>query len=807
MIEKDIINFKDNLKDRLSKVSGKILEEATISDIYRAVGSILQEEIGRNWTDTNTRYKESDSKQMYYISMEFLTGKFTERNLQYMDLYEIVKTSVEQLGFSFEEVIGVETEPGLGNGGLGRLAAAFLDSLASLKMPGHGYGLRYEKGLFKQIIDRGQQFEMPDDWIREIDIWQYKREDAVYEVKFGGRIETSKEDGELGFEHIGYESVKAEAYDIPILGYQNKVVNHLRLWKANSYSDINFEEFSKGNLKQAFEDINDAKAITQFLYPNDSTYEGKKLRLKQEYFLVSASVQDIIKNYKKLNKPLANMSDYVAIHTNDTHPALAIPELMRILIDEEYLKWDDAWTICKDVFAFTNHTILSEAMETWDLGLYKEVLPRIYGITEEINHRFIYFLRNVKKISSEQELSKLSIIWDNKVRMVNLSILGSHSVNGVAWLHTEILKQRELNHFYKIFPDKFNNKTNGIVHRKWLLLANSELTNFLEEKIGDSFKTDALRLEDLMKFKDDEDSFNKLYDIKHKNKEDLARIIYEEQGIVLNTHSIFDVHIKRIHEYKRQLLNVLHIIYLYNELKENPNIDMVPRTFIFAGKAAPGYYAAKEIIRLINSVAKLVNEDIHIKDKLKVVFISNYNVSKAEYIIRAADVSEQISTTTKEASGTGNMKFMMNGAVTLATLDGANVEIFNEVSDDNMVIFGMKYAEVYEHYEKNDYNSKAIYYTNKTIKDTVDKLVDTKFFANGETFESLYDLLIKNNDSFFVLKDFEDYINAQKKVDTLYRDRKKWMQMCLINIAKSGVFSSDNTIKKYADEIWDIKPV
>ncbi len=807
MRENDLVEFKEKLKNTLSRVSGKLINEATESDIYRAIGTILRDEIGENWTNTHVKYREKDVKQIYYLSMEFLTGKFTEKNLQYLDLYDLARQSVEELGFSFEEVLKVEREPGLGNGGLGRLAAAFLDSLASLKLPGHGYGLRYEKGLFKQIIEDGYQLEAPDDWISEIDVWQYKREDAVYEVKFGGRIETSFKNDKLVFKHVDYESVKAEAYDIPILGYKNEIVNDLRLWRAKSYEDIDFEEFSNGNLKKAFENINRAKSITQFLYPNDSNYEGKKLRLKQEYFLVSASIQDIIKKFKKLGKAIEDIASFVSIHTNDTHPALAIPEFMRILLDEETLEWDDAWTITRQVFAFTNHTILSEAMETWDLNLYREVLPRIFEITDEINHRFMYFLRNIKKISSDEELNRLSIIWNNKVRMVNLSIVGSHSVNGVAKLHTDILKERELNHFYKIFPDKFNNKTNGIVHRKWLLKANGDLTDLIEEKIGSDFKKDALKLEDLMKYKKDGDVHDRLYNIKLKNKEKLANIIYKEQGIVLNPHSIFDVHIKRIHEYKRQLLNVLHIIYLYDKLKENPNIDMLPRTFIFAGKAAPGYYAAKEIIRLINSVANLVNWDVSIKDKIKLVFIANYNVSSATDIIPAADVSEQISTTTKEASGTGNMKFMMNGAITLATLDGANVEIYNAVSEENIVIFGMKKDQVYEYYAKNNYNSKEIYHTNQIIKNTVDRLIDSSYFGNGETFASLYDLLVKYNDNFFVLKDFEEYINAQKKIDKLYRNRDKWMEMSLVNIARSGIFSSDNTIKNYASDIWNIVPI
>lgn len=807
MLEKDLSNFKEKLTDTLDKVSGKILTEVTENDIYRAIGSILRDEIGINWSKTRTRYRDNKVKQVYYLSMEFLTGKFTQKNMQYLDLYEVMRTSVEQLGFNFEDVMRIEMEPGLGNGGLGRLAAAFLDSLSSLKLPGHGYGLRYEKGLFKQVIEDGKQLEAPDDWIKDIDMWQYKREDVIYEVKFGGKVKTSAKDGKLFFNHVDYESVRAEAYDIPILGYKNDVVNTLRLWRAESYDDIDFKEFSKGNLKGAFERTNRAKSITQFLYPDDSNYEGKKLRLKQEYFLVSASVQDILKDYRKLEEPIEKIADYVAIHTNDTHPALAIPEFMRILLDEDDLEWDDAWTITRDVFAFTNHTILIEAMEAWDVGLFQETLPRMFGIIDEINHRFMYFLRNIKKINSDAELNKLSIIWNNRVRMVNLSICGSHSINGVAWLHTEILKHRELNHFYKIFPEKFNNKTNGIVHRRWLLNANRELTNFLEEKIGDEFKKDALKLEDLMKFKEDKYTHDRLYDIKLENKKKLAEIIYREQGMVLNPYSIFDVHIKRIHEYKRQLLNVLHIIYLYVSLKENPNLDIVPRTFIFAGKAAPSYYAAKEIIRLINSVADLVNWDTTIKDKIKVVFIENYNVSSAQDIIPAADISEQISTTTKEASGTGNMKFMMNGAVTLATLDGANVEISEAVGEENIVIFGMKAHEVYEHYERNDYNSRYLYENDGVIRQVVDRLIDPNYFVDNETFGSLHDDLITRGDSFFLLKDFHSYKDAQAKIDEFYRDRNKWMKMSLINTAKSGVLSSDNTIRKYAEEIWDIKPI
>ena len=807
MVENDIEKFKKELITTINKISKMSLQEIKASDVYRALGVILQDHIGEDWTNTHKRQQDQKSKRMYYLSMEFLTGKFTAKNLQYLGLYKVAKEAVESIGFSFEDVLAVEAEPGLGNGGLGRLAAAFLDSLASLKLPGHGYGLRYERGLFKQLIEDGAQKEVADNWIKEIDIWQYKREDAIYEIKLGGRIETDKIDGKLIFKHVDYESIKAEAYDIPVLGYKNGVVNNLRLWKASSYQDINLDEFAKGNYRGAYDSINRANSITQFLYPNDSNYEGKKLRLEQEYFLVSASVQDIFRKFKKKDLAIEEMPNHIAIHTNDTHPALAIPEFMRILLDNENLEWKDAWEITTSVFAFTNHTILSEAMETWDMNLYRAVLPRIFQVTEEINNKFMYFLRETKGITQESELSKLSILWNNQVRMVNLSIIGAHSVNGVAQLHTDILKDRELNHFYKLYPEKFNNKTNGIVHRKWLLQANKELTSLLKEKIGEDFVQDARKLEKFLEYKNDEKVYDKLADIKLAKKQELADIIYEEQGIVLNPYSIFDIQIKRIHEYKRQLLNILHIIYLYDKLKENPNLDMVARTFIFAGKAAPGYHAAKEIIKLINAVAEVVNEDTTIKDKLKVVFVDNYNVSKAMHLIPAADVSEQISTTTKEASGTGNMKFMMNGAITLATLDGANVEISKAVGEDNIVIFGMKAEEVYEYYEKQNYNSRAIYEENEAIRKTVDHLIDEDFFNDGITFRSLYDDLITYNDTFFVLKDFIEYRNAQAKIDKIYRNQKVWMKMSLINTAKSGVFSSDNTIRKYANEIWDINPL
>ncbi len=800
-------NFKLRLQETIRKTAKMGFDEIVSTDVYRALGVIIQDEIGEDWTNTHLKQKDNNHKRMYYLSMEFLTGKFMEKNLQYLGLFDVAKAAIEDLGFDMDEVLAVENEPGLGNGGLGRLAVAFLDSLASMGLPGHGYGLRYEKGLFKQVIANGRQGEVADDWINEADTLQYKREDAIYEVKLGGVIETTGVNGKLSFKHVGYDSIKAEAYDIPMLGYRNNVVNNLRLWKASSYKGINLEEFSKGNVSGAFYDINRASAITQFLYPNDSNYEGKKLRLEQEYFLVSASIQDIIKKYLKKNLPFSELYEHIVIHTNDTHPALAIPEFIRILLDEYLLDWDTAFTITRKTFAFTNHTILSEAMETWDINLFKAVLPRIYQIIEEINRKFMDYLREERKITDNELLNKLNIIWDGRVRMVNLSILGSFSVNGVAKLHTEILKNSELNHFYQVFPEKFNNKTNGIVHRRWLLSANKELTNYLSDLIGDEFIYDARKLDKLLEYQNDENVYKALEEIKLKKKNALAYTIAKDLGIVVNPHSIFDVHVKRIHEYKRQLLNALHIIYLYDKLKANPNIDMVPRTFIFAGKAAPGYATAKEIIRLINSLANLINNDRLIKDKLKVVFMPNYSVSSAMKIIPAADVSEQISTTTKEASGTGNMKFMMNGAITLATLDGANVEISEAVGEDNIVIFGMKAEEVYEHYARNDYNSRYIYENDEEIKRVVDRLIDPNYFVDHETFGSLHDDLINRGDSFFLLKDFKAYKEAQAYIDTIYRDRNKWMKMSLINTAKSGVLSSDNTIRNYAEDIWKIKPM
>lgn len=802
---KDLILHK--LQEALYQVSGKDINDASDRELYLSLGTVLKEQIGKNLSERNKLYKSKNTKQTFYLSMEFLTGTFTKKNLQYLNLYNIVDEAFAEINRPLEKILAQEEDPGLGNGGLGRLAVAFLDSLASLNMPGHGYGLRYEKGLFKQKISENKQLELPDNWVNNDNIWEYKREEESYEVRIGGHIDISGSGNKLVFTHVDYNRVKAIPYDIPILGYRNDVVNYLRLWSADSFEDIDFKEFAKGNFEKSFKDIINAKVLTQFLYPEDSNIEGKKLRLEQEYFLVSASIQDLVKKYKDEGLPLSDFHKYRAIQINDTHPVLAIPELMRVLMDENQMEWADAWDITVKTFGFTNHTILSEAMERWDITIFKEILPRIWMIIEEINHRYLYFLENEKGITEKAKIDELSIINEKEVRMVNLAIMGSHSINGVAELHTNILKEKVLNNFYKVYPEKFNNKTNGIVHRRWLLNANPQLSAFIEDLIGDEFVSNPLALENLLQFIDDQDVLQELAKIKHHNKERLAKYIYDTQGIKIDSHSIFDIHIKRIHEYKRQFLNILHVMYLYEKLKQNPNLDMVPRTFIFGGKAVPGYYIAKEVIRLINSVANVVNNDLTIKDKLKVVFIENYNISKAELLFPAADVSEQISTTTKEASGTGNMKFMMNGAITLATLDGANVEIAREVGEDNIVIFGLRSNEVYEYYEKGNYNALEILNNDKELENIVEKLISKDPIVGFETFEDLYNHLTKYNDTYFVLKDFESYRLAHEKINELYRDFDRWNRMSLINIAKSGVFSSDNTIRKYADEIWEINSI
>lgn len=790
----------EDLRSSHFRLTGRTLEKGSKKEIYLALGNLIKEEIGERLAESEELYEEKNKKSVYYISMEYLTGRFLKKNLEYLGFYDLVEESFHELGISLEEILEVENDPGLGNGGLGRLAAAFLDSLVSLNMPGFGYGLRYEKGLFEQRIEDQKQVEYPDDWLETANIWEYKRSQEEVEVKLGGRINITGSGDNLEFHHVDYKRVRAIPYDVPYLGYRNNRVNTLRLWSAESYYDIDLKEFANGNFHEAFLMKNMGSSLTQFLYPEDSNIEGKKLRLRQEYFLVSASMQDLVRKHLRKGLKLEDFPKYHAVHINDTHPVLAIPELVRILVDEEKMPWNKAWTIVEKTFAFTNHTILEEAMERWDVELFKNTLPRIWMIIEEINYRYLFLLENEKDIDSQNLLNHLSILEHNQIKMVNLAIMGSHSVNGVARLHTNILKENTLKDLYNVYPQKFNNKTNGIVHRRWLLGANKDLSMWIENLIGDEFIRNPMELKKLEEFKDNEIKIKELAQIKFNNKVRLADYIWKTQKIKLNPYSIFDIQIKRIHEYKRQLLNILHIIYLYNELKDNPHKDMVPRTFIFGGKAAQGYYLAKEIVRLIVTVAHTINSDITIKDKLKVVFVENYNVSKAEILIPAANISQQISTASKEASGTGNMKFMMNGAITLGTLDGANVEIRQEVGDENFILFGLRSEEVHDfEHGKIPYNSKEIYESDPKLKRLVDDL--------QKDFKAIYDTLVEHNDSYFVLKDFQDYRLAHEKIDRLYRDEIHFHKMSLINIGNSGIFSSDRTIKEYAKDIWKIKPV
>lgn len=803
MLTKEILAAE--MEEALYATAAKSFDESDLVDKYYALGNVVRKHVGKIWNETTARQKAAKAKTVYYFSMEYLTGKFMEKNLEYLGIYTVVKEYFEEKNICLGDLFDIEAEPGLGNGGLGRLAVAFLDSLSSMSMPGHGYGLRYEKGLFKQSLDKGYQKEEPHDWLKESNVWETKRPSEAVEVRYGGRIQVVPKGNKFSFNHVDYTVVKAVPYDTPFLGFKNQNVNTLRLWSAESTEDLDLKEFSRGNLCGAFNKIDEVRSICQVLYPDDSYYEGKRLRLKQEYFLVSAGVQDVVKKAVNNDIPLEELHKYTAIHINDTHPAMAVPELMRILMDEYKMEWDQAWNITLKTCAFTNHTLMEEAMEKWDINLYRDLLPRIWQITEEINNRFLLELRTKYNITSAETIDRLSIIHHGTVRMVNLSIVGTHSINGVAKLHSDILKEKELKHFYSVYPERFNNKTNGIIHRHWLLSANKQLANLAVDLIGPGFIKNPAQLRELLKFSEDRQVLDKIMEIKHANKNNLAKYIYDTTGIKTNPYGIFDIQAKRIHEYKRQLMNILHVIYLYDNIRTNPNMDMVPRTFIFAGKAAPGYYIAKEIIKLINTVARVVNRDLTIKDKLKVVFLEDYSVSLATKMIPGADVSEQISTTTKEASGTSNMKYMMNGAITLATLDGANIEIMKEVGENNIVVFGLKDYEVYNYYQRGDYDPQSLYYSNPIIKETVDKLVNGYFRVSYGEFQPIYDSLVKHGDRFFVLEDFESYIAAQEKISNMYRNKYQWAEMSLSNTACSGAFSSDYTIGRYADEIWGVK--
>lgn len=799
--------FKDDYIKRLTLTFAQTPAEASLEHKYLALGKLVRDYISESWAETNNYYTKKKCKQIYYFSMEFLLGRLLNSYLLNLNIRDVIKDGLRELGIDLDELLQLEPDPALGNGGLGRLAACFMDSLASLGFPGHGCGIRFKHGLFNQKIVNGYQKELLNNWLKEDFLWEIKKPEKTVTVRFGGNVTlTETPDGIVPI-YTGCEEIDAVPYDIPILGANMETVNTLRLFSAElPEEDIDLNGLQKGDYQKFIDKKFAVEAISQILYPDDSSYTGKLLRLKQEYFFVSAGLQTILKRYKKLKESIHKFSDYVAVHINDTHPAIAVGELMRLLLDEEKLDWDSAWDITVKTLAYTNHTILAEAMEKWPYDMFKRTVPRILMIIEEIDRRFC---EEVSK-KYEEDYSKIDsmrIISNGEVRMANLAIIGSHSINGVAKIHTEILKNRELHDFYLLYPERFNNKTNGITHRRWLKNANPELFKLVTEKSGIECLNDTNKFINFLRYVNDDNVLRALDKIKFKNKERVVTYVKNKYNIDINPFSIFDVQIKRLHGYKRQLLNVFHIIYLYNKLKENPELDIVPRTFFFGAKAAPSYYLAKNIIKLITSVANVVNNDSDIRNKIKVVFLENYGVSIAELIIPAGDVSEQISTASKEASGTGNMKFMMNGAVTLATLDGANVEIYDEVGENNMVIFGLTSQEVMDLERNRTYNFRDILDFNPDLQKIIGQLSDGTFSENRDEFKEILNHIYGEGDPYFVLKDFNAYVEAQNKINTLYENRRGWLQMCLINIAHSGIFSSDNSIKKYAEDIWHIKAV
>ena len=805
--------FKKSVKDNVKFLYRKTIEEATQEQIFQAVSYTVKDVIIDNWLATQKAYDEQDPKIVYYMSMEFLMGRALGNNLINLCAYGEVKEALEELGFDLNCIEDQEPDPALGNGGLGRLAACFLDSLATLNYAAYGCGIRYHYGMFKQKIQNGYQIEVPDNWLKNGYPFELRRPEYAKEVHFGGyvRVEYDPEKGGNKFIHEGYQAVKAIPYDMPITGYDNDVVNTLRIWDAEPIVDFELDSFDKGDYKKAVEQENLARNIVEVLYPNDNHYAGKELRLKQQYFFVSASLQAAIAKYKKKHDDIHKLYEKVTFQMNDTHPTVAVAELMRILMDEEGLGWDEAWEVTRKSVAYTNHTIMSEALEKWPIELFSRLLPRVYQIIEEINRRFILEIQ-AKYPGNYEKIKKMAIIYDGQVKMAHLAIAAGYSVNGVARLHTEILKNQELKEFYEMMPEKFNNKTNGITQRRFLLHANPLLADWITEHIGPDWITDLPQLKKLAVYADDEKALQEFMNIKFKNKERLAKYILEHNGVEVDPHSIFDVQVKRLHEYKRQLLNILHVIYLYNQIKMHPEMEFYPRTFIFGAKASAGYATAKKIIKLINSVADVVNNDASINGKIKVVFIENYRVSNAEWIFAAADVSEQISTASKEASGTGNMKFMLNGAPTLGTMDGANVEIVEEVGAENAFIFGLSSDEVINYENNGGYDPNVIYNTDEEIRQVLMQLINGTFSNDTELFRDLYDSLLntKNTDRadrYFILADFRSYADAQKRVEAAYRDEKGWAKKALLNTACSGKFTSDRTIQEYVDDIWHLDKV
>lgn len=805
--------FKKSVKENVKFLYRKTLEEATQEQIFQAVSYTVKDVIIDNWLKSQKAYEKQDPKIVYYMSMEFLMGRALGNNLINLGAYGEVKEALEELGLDINCIEDQEPDPALGNGGLGRLAACFLDSLATLNYCAYGCGIRYRYGMFKQEIRDGYQVEAPDNWLKNGYPFELRRPEYAKEVHFGGyvRVEWDPVKNENKFIHEGYQAVKAVPYDMPITGYNNDVVNTLRIWDAEPIVDFNLDSFDKGDYHNAVEQENLARTIVEVLYPNDNHMAGKELRLKQQYFFVSASLQAAIAKYKKTHDDITKLHEKVVFQMNDTHPTVAVAELMRILIDEEGLGWDQAWDITTKCCAYTNHTIMSEALEKWPIELFSRLLPRVYQIIEEINRRFILEIQQ-KYPGNFEKVKKMAIIYDGQVKMAHLAIVAGYSVNGVARLHTEILKNQELKDFYEMMPEKFNNKTNGITQRRFLAHGNPLLADWVTDKIGPDWITDLSQLSKLKVYADDEKALQEFMTIKFKNKERLAKYILEHNGVEVDPHSIFDIQVKRLHEYKRQLLNILHVIYLYNQIKAHPEMDFYPRTFIFGAKASAAYARAKKIIKLINCVADVVNNDASINSKLKVVFIENYRVSNAEIIFAAADVSEQISTASKEASGTGNMKFMLNGAPTLGTMDGANVEIVQEVGEENAFIFGMSSDQIINYENNGGYDPDFIYNTDPEIRQVLMQLINGTFSSDTEMFRDIYNsLLDKRNmprpDQYFILGDFRSYAEAQKRVEEAYKDEKRWAKMALLNTACSGKFTSDRTIQEYVDDIWHLDKV
>ena len=806
--------FKESVKENVKSLYRKNIEEATPQQIFQAVAYAVEDVIMDNWMATQEAYEKQDPKIVYYMSMEFLMGRALGNNIINLKAEKEIREALDELGFDLDVIEDQEPDPALGNGGLGRLAACFLDSLATLGYCAYGCGIRYRYGMFKQKIENGYQVEVPDNWLKNGYPFELRRPEYAKEIRFGGHVKVVYDANTQTnhFVHEGYQSVLAVPYDMPIVGYGNNVVNTLRIWDAEPIVDFQLESFDKGDYRKAVEQENLARNIVEVLYPNDNHYAGKELRLKQQYFFVSASLQAAIAKYKKKHDDIHKLPEKAVFQMNDTHPTVAVAELMRILLDEEHLGWDEAWEITTKCCAYTNHTIMAEALEKWPMELFSRLLPRVYQIIEEINRRFIMQIEE-KYPGNHEKVRKMAIIYDGQVKMAHLAIAAGYSVNGVARLHTDILKKQELRDFYEMMPEKFNNKTNGITQRRFLLHGNPLLADWVTDKIGDGWITDLSQISKLKVYADDKKAQQEFMNIKYKNKQRLAKYILEHNGIEVNPNSIFDVQVKRLHEYKRQLLNILHVMYLYNQIKRHPEMDFYPRTFIFGAKAAAGYRRAKLTIKLINAVADVINNDRSINGKLKVVFIENYRVSNAEMIFAAADVSEQISTASKEASGTGNMKFMLNGAPTLGTMDGANVEIVEEVGEENAFIFGLSSDQVINYENNGGYDPTYIFNTDQDIREVLMQLINGTY-SNGDMnmFREIYDSLLNTNcsdraDTYFILADFRSYAEAQKRVEAAYRDTDRWAKMAMLNTACSGKFTSDRTIQQYVDEIWHLDKV